>query len=45
MMGHGMFDGIVRGLIIVGIALGMLICGGIWLGYWLCSHITIGWIP
>jgi hypothetical protein len=41
---EGIFDGLVTGLILIGVALGFVIVGFLGFLYWLFSHITIGWI-
>jgi hypothetical protein len=45
MVGPGMFDGALIGMIAVGVALGVAFCGIVYVIVWLCHHITIGWTP
>lgn len=44
MIGPGMFDGVIALLILIGIAIGLAICGIAYGIYYLFSHITIGWV-
>lgn len=39
-----MFDGLIRGLILVGVAIGLGIAGLVWLLLWLNRHIDINWV-
>ena len=42
---HGsMFDGLVGGLIMLGIIVGLGIAGLIWFFVWLFGHIELSWI-
>jgi hypothetical protein len=47
MIGPGMFDGLLAGLIVLGVIIGIVLCGLGWLAYWLWCHIdiSIAWIP
>lgn len=45
MVGPGMFDGMLAGLLIIGAILGVALCGLVWLAYWLWCHIDIVWVP
>lgn len=45
MMGPGMFDGLVEGVLFVGIVAGVLLCLIAYGLLKLASHITLGWIP
>ncbi len=38
------FDGLITGLIGIGILIGICLAGIDWLIYWLCEHVTIGWV-
>jgi hypothetical protein len=43
-MGPGMFDNLIRDLLIMGAAIGLGIAGLIWLGVWIWSHLEITWL-
>lgn len=43
-MWPGMFDNLIRDLLIAGAVLGLGIAGLIWLAVWLWSHLSIAWI-
>lgn len=43
-MGPGMFDGLVEGLIILGVPIGIALCGVVFGLYWLFSHISVAWV-
>lgn len=43
-MGPGMFDGLVTGLLVMGAAIGIAMCGIVWFAIWLFSHVSIHWI-
>jgi hypothetical protein len=43
MYGSRMFDGLVTGLILFGMALAILIAGLGWLVWWVLSHLQ--WVP
>jgi len=45
MVGPGMFDGLLTGLILFGMVLGVAFCGLAWLAYYLWCHIDIVWLP
>jgi hypothetical protein len=44
MMGPGMFDNLIRDLLLMGVVIGLGIAGLIWLGACLWSHLSIAWI-
>ncbi len=45
-MTSGILDGLVRGLILIGIAIGVVVSGILFLVVpWIHSHLTIGWTP
>jgi hypothetical protein len=44
MMGSGMFDGMLTGLILCGVVIGVCLSGVGWFIYWLCCHISIRWV-
>ena len=43
-MGPGMFDGMIGAILGIGVAIGLAVAGLMWLGYWLWSHISFGWL-
>lgn len=43
-MGAGCFDGLMQGLILMGIIIGFALCGLGALLFWVFSHLTIGWV-
>ena len=38
------FDGLIKGLLLIGIAIGLAACGLLWLAYTIASHLSISWI-
>jgi hypothetical protein len=38
------FDGLIQGLILIGVIVGVALCGLTWLLIWIFSHLTIGWV-
>lgn len=45
MIGPGMFDGMLAGMLLIGALLGLAFAGLLWFLYWLWCHIDIVWIP
>lgn len=43
-MWPGMFDNLIRDLILIGVVIGLGIAGLIWLGVWIWSHLSIAWV-
>lgn len=39
-----MFDGIINGLLLMGVAMGVALCGLAWALFWLFSHVSIRWV-
>ena len=39
-----MFDGLVTGILIVGVLIGIALCGLAWLAWWVLSHLSVQWI-
>ena len=45
MVGPGIFDSALMGILLIGIAIGSVFWGVIWLIIYICHHVTIGWAP
>ena len=43
-LGGRMFDGLFKALIVIGVAIGITLCGLIWALWWLMSHLNIEWV-
>ena len=43
-MGSNMFDGLITGLLLIGTAIGVALCGLGWLAYFIFRHLSIQWI-
>jgi hypothetical protein len=39
-----MFDGLITGLLVVGVAIGVALCGVVCFLWWVLSHLTIAWV-
>ena len=39
-----MFDGLISGLLLMGAAMGVILCAVLWGIYWLLSHIQLTWV-
>jgi hypothetical protein len=44
MVGAGMFDEMITGLLIMGVVAGILLCFGVWGLIWVLSHLSIAWV-
>jgi hypothetical protein len=42
-MGPGMFDGLITGMIVIGILIGIAFCGVVLFIWWLFQHLSISW--
>lgn len=39
-----MFDGLIVGLLVIGVVIGLALAGGIWaVDHWIIPHIYFGW--
>jgi hypothetical protein len=37
------FDGLIHGLLMIGAAIGVALCGAVWFLWWLFHHLTFSW--
>ncbi len=43
-MFSNVFDRLITGLLLTGMAIGVGLCGLAWFLYWLASHIQVSWV-